>query len=94
MKYVNVAGKRFRYEGRFDVFPYCYFDIDITDEAHVFSIARAVEERCKRRFKSAELSRVEAKTLWNKSQMEVRVIFFISDEDRLRYLNERKGQGS
>lgn len=94
MRYVNVARKRFRYEGRFDVFPYCYFDIDITDEDHIFSIARAIEERCKRRFKSAELSSVEAKTLRNKSRMEVRVNFLISEEDRLRYLSEREGQGS
>lgn len=86
-KYVNVCGKRIKYDSRFDFRPYCFFDLMEDEYGMVLQVVDSILCRCHKVFKSAEVSSIKMLRRRNNSY-ECKVIFSISDDERLDY--ERK----
>ena len=89
-KYVNVCGKRIKYDSRFDFRPYCFFDLREDELGITMDAVRIVLLRCRKKFKSAELSSVRILSMSRIKLYEVKVIFSISDDERLAYEREVK----
>ena len=86
-KYVVVRGKRIRYEAHYCIVPYCYLDLMIDDLDLSVDAVRAVSKRCRKKFKSAEVSSVKVLRLCNDT-FEFKVVFRISDDERFAYESE------
>lgn len=89
-KYVNVCGKRIKYDSRFDFRPYYFFylredELDMTIDA-----VRSVLLQCRKKFKNAELSSVMILRMSRIKRYEVKVIFSISEDERLACEREVK----
>lgn len=87
---VRVNGKDYLYDSRFDLYPYAYFDIHEPELDLVFKIAKSIERRCRKRFKTARFCGLKAYCRhWN-NLFEIKVFFSISDEERLAFESQRK----
>lgn len=86
-KYVNVCGRRIRYDSRFDFRPYCYFDLMEDEYGMVLQVIDSILCRCRKVFKSADFSSIKILRKLNNCY-ECKVIFSISEDERLAY--ERK----
>lgn len=88
-KYVVVDGKRIKYDSRYDTYPYCFFDLRENELDMIMDVVRRILLRCRKKFKSAELSSFSVFRMLNK-RYEVKVIFFISVDERLAYEEKRR----
>lgn len=86
-KYVNVCGRRIKYDSRFDFRPYCYFDLKEDEYGMVLHVVDSLLCRCHKVFKSAEVSSIKMRRLFN-NNYECKVIFSISEDERLAYEKE------
>lgn len=87
-KYVNVHGKRVKYDSRFDFCPYCFFDICENELDMTMDVARRLLLRCRKKFKSATLSSIRILRMPRIKLYEVKVTFSISENERLSYESE------
>lgn len=87
-KYVNVSGKRVKYFSRFDFCPYCFFDICEDELDMIIDVARRLLLRCRKKFKSAELSSIRIRRMPWAKLYGVKVVFSISENERLAYESE------
>lgn len=85
-KHVNVGGHLYLYDSDFILYPFAYFDIPVNYENELFEVARAIERRCKVRFKTAELAGMKIIKRFG-DKFEVRVNFTVSDRERIDYQN-------
>ena len=88
-KYVNVCGRRIKYDSRFDIRPYCFFDLMEDEYWMVLQVVDSLLCRCHKVFKSADVSSIKMMRKLNNSY-ECKVIFSISDDERLAYEREAK----
>ena len=88
-KYVNVCGRRIKYDSRFDFRPYCFFDLMEDEYWMVMQVVDSLLCRCHKVFKSADVSSIKMMRKLNNSY-ECKVIFSISDDERLDYEREAK----
>lgn len=86
-KYVNVCGRRIKYDSRFDFRPYCFFDLKEDEYGMVLQVVDSLLCRCHKAFKSADISSIRMLRKCN-NVYECKVIFSISEDERLAY--ERK----
>lgn len=89
-KYVNVCGRRIRYDSRFDFFPYCFFDLKEDEYGMILQVVDSILCRCHKVFKSAEVSSIKMLRMKN-NIWECKVIFSISENERLDFESEEKG---
>lgn len=89
-KYVNVCGRRIKYDSRFDFRPYCFFDLREDELDMTMDVVRSILLRCRKKFKSAELSSIRILMTSRIKRYEVMVVFSISDDERLAYESEVK----
>lgn len=85
-RHINVGGHLYLYDSGFISYPFAYFDIPVNYENELFEVARAIERRCKERFKTAELVGMKIIKRFN-DKFEVRVGFAVSDRERIDYQN-------
>lgn len=88
-KYVNVCGNRIKYDSRFDFRPYCFFDLKEDEYGMVLHVVDSLLCRCHKVFKSAEVSSIKMLRKIN-NIYECKVIFSISEDERLAYESEVK----
>lgn len=88
-KYVNVCGRRVKYDSRFVFYPYCFFDLREDEYGMVLQVVDSLLCRCHKVFKSAEVSSIKMLRMRN-NIWECKVIFSISEDDRLAYESEVK----
>lgn len=88
-KYVNVCGRRIRYDSRFDFRPYCFFDLKEDEYGMVLEVVDSILCRCHKAFKSAEVSSIKMLRMRN-NIWECKVTFSISENERLAYEREAK----
>ena len=88
-KYVNVCGRRIKYDSRFDFRPFCFFDLKEDEYGMVLQVVDSLLCRCHKVFKSADVSSIKMMRKLNNSY-ECKVIFSISDDERLAYEREAK----
>lgn len=88
-KYVNVCGRRIKYDSRFDFRPYCFFDLMEDEYGMVLQVVDSILSRCHKVFKSAEVSSIKMLRKHN-NVYECKVIFSISEDERLAYESEAK----
>ena len=86
-KYVNVCGRRIKYDSRFDFRPYCFFDLMEDEHWMVLQVVDQLLCRCHKVFKSADVSSIKMMRRHNNSY-ECKVIFSIRDDERLAYERE------
>ena len=87
---VRVNGKDYLYDSRFDFYPYAYFDVHKSELDLVFKIAKSIERRCRKRFKTARFCSLKAYCRHLNNLFEIKVCFSISEEERLAFQNPRK----
>lgn len=88
-KYVNVCGRRIKYDSRFDFRPYCFFDLRNDEYGMVLQVVDSLLCRCHKRFKSADVSSIKMLRKHN-NIYECKVTFSISEKERLTYERETK----
>lgn len=88
-KYVIVRGKRIKYDSRYDTYPYCFFDLHEDELDMIMDVVRRILLRCHKKFKSAKLSSFRVLRMFKK-RYEVKVVFFISEYERLAHEREVK----
>lgn len=88
-KYVNVCGKRIRYNSGFCFRPYCFFDLKEDEYGMILEVIDSILRRCHKAFKSAEVLSIEMLQMRN-NIWECKVIFSISENERLAYEREVK----
>ena len=88
-KYVNVCGRRIKYDSRFDFRPFCFFDLKEDEYGIVLQVVDSLLCRCHKAFKSAEVLSIKMIRKCNNSY-ECKVIFSISEDERLAYEREAK----
>ena len=88
-KYVNVCGRRIKYDSRFDFRPYCFFDLMEYEYGMVLQVVDSLLCRCRKVFKSADISSIKMLRMRNNTY-ECKVIFSISEDERLAYEREAK----
>ena len=86
-KYVNVCGRRIRYDSRFDFRPFCFFDLKEDEYGIVLQVVDSLLCRCHKAFKSAEVLSIKMIRKFNNSY-ECKVIFSISEDERFAYERE------
>ena len=88
-KYVNVCGRRIKYDSRFDFRPFCFFDLKEDEYGMVMQVVDSLLCRCHKAFKSAEVLSIKMIRKRNNSY-ECKVIFYISEDERFAYEREAK----
>lgn len=83
-KYVNVCGRRIKYDSRFDFRPYCFFDLREDEYGLVLQVVDSLLCRCRKVFKSADVASIKMMRMRNNAY-ECKVVFSISENERLAY---------
>lgn len=87
-KYVNVCGRRIKYDSRFDFSPYYLFYLMEDEYGMVLQVVDSLLCQCHKKFKSADVSSINILRMLD--CYECKVTFSISDDDRLAYEREVK----
>lgn len=88
---VRVNGKDYLYDSRLDgICPCAHFDVHKSELDLVFKIAKSIERRCRKRFKTARFCSLKAYCRHLNNLFEIKVCFSISEEERLAFQNQRK----
>ena len=88
-KYVNVCGRRIKYDSRFDFRPYCFFELMEDEYGMVLQVVDSLLCRCHKVFKSADVSSIKMMRMRN-NIWKCEVIFSISEDERFAYEREAK----